>query len=239
VHGSAQQFAQSLGIPQSNVRVITQYMGGGFGSKSQIGAEGTICARLAQMAKLPVKLVLDRKEEHLDTGNRPSATAHVRAGVAADGTLTAFDATSWGTGGAGQGANFPLPYIYLFPNRRRVHRDVYINAGTQRPMRAPGHPQGCFLTEILMDELADRVRMDPVAFRVKNLPPAGPNAMWGEYFERSASSDTSSTSAHHAMCVDFVASITYRVRFVWLCIVGLQHRSQAIQDCIHALSEKC
>ena len=45
-------------------------------------------------------------------------------------------------------------------------------------MRAPGHPQGCFLTEILMDELADRVKMDPVAFRVKNLPPAAPNAMW-------------------------------------------------------------
>src|SRR5262245_10814615 len=183
VHGSAQQFAQSLGIPQSNVRVITQYMGGGFGSKSQIGAEGTICARLAQSAKLPVKLVLDRKEEHLDTGNRPSATARIRAGVSADGTLTAFDATSWGTGGAGQGANFPLPYIYVFPNRRRVHKDVYINAGTQRPMRAPGHPQGCFLTEILMDELADMVKMDPVEFRIKNLPPTAPDAMWGEYFK--------------------------------------------------------
>jgi xanthine dehydrogenase YagR molybdenum-binding subunit len=186
VHGSAQQFAQSLGIPQSNVRVITQYMGGGFGSKSQIGAEGTMCARLAQMAKLPVKLVLDRKEEHLDTGNRPSATAHIRAGVSADGTLTAFDATSWGTGGAGQGANFPLPYIYVFPNRRRIHKDVYINAGTQRPMRAPGHPQGCFLTEILMDELADRVRMDPVAFRVRNAPPLAPNAMWREYLPEAA-----------------------------------------------------
>ena len=53
-------------------------------------------------------------------------------------------------------------------------------------MRAPGHPQGCFLTEILMDELADRVKMDPVAFRVKNLPPAAPNAMWAEYFARGA-----------------------------------------------------
>ena len=53
-------------------------------------------------------------------------------------------------------------------------------------MRAPGHPQGCFLTEILMDELADRVKMDPVAFRIKNLPPAAPNAMWAEYFARGA-----------------------------------------------------
>ena len=126
--------------------------------------------------------MLDRKEEHLDTGNRPSAFAQIKAGVTADGMLTAFDAQSWGTGGAGAGSDFPLPYIYNFPNRKRMHNDVYINAGQQRAMRAPGHPQGCFLTEILMDELADRVRMDPVEFRIKNLPPQAPNAMWAEYF---------------------------------------------------------
>ena len=97
--------------------------------------------------------------------------------------LTAFDAQSWGTGGAGATSNFPLPYIYEFPNRKRTHTDVYINAGQQRAMRAPGHPQGCFLTEILMDELADRVRMDPVAFRIKNAPPQAPNAMWRSYLD--------------------------------------------------------
>jgi xanthine dehydrogenase YagR molybdenum-binding subunit len=179
-------FADGLKIPQANIRVITQHMGGGFGSKFAPDSQGIICAKLAQQARAPVKLMLDRKEEHLDTGNRPSATARIRAGVASDGMLTAFDAQSWGTGGAGAGSGFPLPYIYNFPNRKRVHRDVYINAGQQRAMRAPGHPQGCFLTEILMDELADRVKMDPVAFRVKNLPPRAPNAMWAEYFERGA-----------------------------------------------------
>jgi xanthine dehydrogenase YagR molybdenum-binding subunit len=186
VHASRQQFADGLKIPQANIRCITQYMGGGFGSKTNIGPEGLICARLAQEAKLPVKLFLDRKEEHLDTGNRPSAFAKIRAGVSADGKLTAFDGQSWGSGGAGAAAGFPLPYIYQFPNRRRVHTDVYINAGQQRPMRAPGHPQGCFLTEILMDELADRVRMDPVEFRIKNLPEASPNAAWGDYFTQGA-----------------------------------------------------
>ena len=183
---SAQGFAQGLGIPQANVHTITQYMGGGFGSKFAPDAQGIICAKLAKLAKAPVKLMLDRKEEHLDTGNRPSATAHIRAGVTTDGLLTAFDGQSWGTGGAGMPSGFPLPYIYNFPNRKRTHKDVYINAGQQRAMRAPGHPQGCFLTEILMDELADRVKMDPVAFRVKNLPPAAPNAMWAEYFARGA-----------------------------------------------------
>ena len=186
VHQCAQGFAQSLGIPQPNVRVITQYMGGGFGSKFAPDLQGILCARLAREAKAPVKLMLDRKEEHLDTGNRPSAFARIRAGVDSSGRLTAFDAQSWGTGGAGAASGFPLPYIYDFPNRRRQHTDVYINAGQQRAMRAPGHPQGCFLTEILMDELADRVRMDPVEFRIKNLPPAAPNGMWAEYFQRGA-----------------------------------------------------
>jgi xanthine dehydrogenase YagR molybdenum-binding subunit len=183
VHGTKDGFVRGLGIPASNVRVITQYMGGGFGSKFGPDAQGLICAKLAQQAKLPVKLMLDRKEEHLDTGNRPSAFAHIRAGVSNDGKLVAFDGNSWGTGGAGATSGFPLPYIYEFPNRRRTHKDVYINAGQQRAMRAPGHPQGCFLTEILMDELADRVKMDPVEFRIKNLPAAAPNAAWGEYFE--------------------------------------------------------
>jgi xanthine dehydrogenase YagR molybdenum-binding subunit len=186
VHQSRIGFAEGLKIPQSDIRVITQHMGGGFGSKFAPDSQGIICAKLAQLAKAPVKLMLDRKEEHLDTGNRPSASAHIRAGVTSDGQLTAFDGQSWGTGGAGAASGFPLPYIYNFPIRKRVHKDVFINAGQQRAMRAPGHPQGCFLTEILMDELADRVKMDPVAFRLQNLPPKAPNAMWAEYFERGA-----------------------------------------------------
>lgn len=182
VHGTKDGFARGLNIPAANVRVITQFMGGGFGSKFGPDSQGLICAKLAQQAGKPVKLMLDRKEEHLDTGNRPSATARIRAGCDASGRLVAFDAQSWGTGGAGAASGFPLPYIYDFPNRRRSHRDVYINAGQQRAMRAPGHPQGCFLTEIMMDELADRVKMDPVEFRIKNLPPAAANAAWAEYF---------------------------------------------------------
>lgn len=182
VHGTKEGFAQGLKTPAADIRVITQYMGGGFGSKFGPDVQGLICAKLAKQAGAPVKLMLDRKEEHLATGNRPSAAVKVRAGVSADGRLTAWDGQSWGTGGAGAGAGFPLPYIYVFPNRRRVHKDVYINAGLQRAMRAPGHPQGCFLTEILMDELADKVGMDPVAFRLKNLPERAPNAAWADYF---------------------------------------------------------
>jgi xanthine dehydrogenase YagR molybdenum-binding subunit len=186
VNSARENFASALGIPQANVRVICQYMGGGFGSKLSLGAEGLVCARLAKEAGVPVKLMLDRKEEHLVTGNRPSASARVKAGVSADGLITAFDAETWGTGGAGANAGFPLPYIYRINNRRRTHKDVFTNTGQQRPMRAPGHPQGSFITEIMMDELADAVKMDPVEFRLKNLPPEAPNAMWGAYLREGA-----------------------------------------------------
>ena len=182
VHGTREQFAKALDIPQANVRVITEYMGGGFGSKFGPDAQGIICAKLAKQAGAAVKLLLDRKDEHLASGNRPSSGSKIKAGVSADGMLTAFDAETWGTGGAGAGSGFPLPYIYVFPNRRRKHRDIFTNAGPQRAMRAPGHPQGCFHTEMLMDELADKLRMDPLAFRIKNLPPEAPNAMWRKYF---------------------------------------------------------
>jgi xanthine dehydrogenase YagR molybdenum-binding subunit len=131
-----------------------------------------------------VKLLLDRKEEHLVVGNRPSAFARVKAGVDAQGKLTVVDSETWGTGGAGQGAGFPFPYqVYPFPVTRRSHRDVYINAGPQRAFRAPGHPQSCFITEVVMDELADRLRLDPLEFRLRNLPPEAPNAMWAQYFK--------------------------------------------------------
>jgi xanthine dehydrogenase YagR molybdenum-binding subunit len=187
VNGARENFASALNIPQANVRVICQYMGGGFGSKAlSVGAEGLICAKLAKAANAPVKLMLDRKEEHLATGNRPSATSKIKAGVSADGMITAIDAETWGTGGAGATAGFPMPYIYQIPNRRRNHKDVFINTGQQRPMRAPGHPQASFNTEIMMDELADKVKMDPVEFRIKNLPPLAPNAMWRSYLQEGA-----------------------------------------------------
>ena len=142
----------ALEIPQTNVRVITQYMGGGFGSKFDADAEGLICARLAQGSRsVPVKLMLDRKEEHLDTGNRPSASAHIRAGVSADGMLTAFDAQSWGTGGAGAGVEFPAAVHLRVPEppahaqgrlhqRRPAARDA--RAGPSAGMLPHRNPDG-------------------------------------------------------------------------------------------------
>ena len=183
VNASRDGVAQALGIPQANVHVVTDYMGGGFGSKLGGDLQVVVAAKLAKAANAPVKVMADRKTEHLVTGNRPSAYAKVRAGADAQGKFVAFDAETWGTGGAGQGSGFPLPYqVYVFPNRRRSHRDVYINAGPQRAFRAPGHPQSCFITEVVVDELADRLRLDPLELRMRNLPEDAPNQQWRKYF---------------------------------------------------------
>ncbi len=158
------------------VTCITKFMGGGFGSSFGPNAEGIAAAELARKAGAPVKLMLDRAEEHRAVGNRPSAFAKVRVGCDKEGKLLALDAETWGTGGHSGGAGFPLPYIYIFPNRQRIHTDVFVNAGNQRPMRAPGHPQGCYIEESIMDDLCHQLdpNMDPMEFRIRNLPDRGP-----------------------------------------------------------------
>lgn len=168
--GFASYFKTSEGeeMPPNKVQVITEHMGGGFGSKFTPGVEGILAARLAKQAGAPVKLMLDRKEEHLAVGNRPSAVASIRAGASKDGRLTVMDMDTHGTGGVGGGTNFPLPYVYSVEHVRRLHTEVHINAGGGRAMRAPGHPQGAFIMECVMDELAYKLGMDPLEFRRKN-----------------------------------------------------------------------
>ena len=183
INASRDGIADGLGIPKPNARVLTEYMGGGFGSKLGADVQLVIAARLAKAANAPVKIMLDRKHEHLITGNRPSAFAKVRAGVDAQGKFVAWDCETWGTGGAGAGAGFSVPYpVYLFPARRQSHKNVYTNAGPQRAFRAPGHPQACFITETVIDELADRLRLDPLELRMRNVQPDAPNAQWKKYF---------------------------------------------------------
>jgi xanthine dehydrogenase YagR molybdenum-binding subunit len=169
VSAVAGELGGALGIPPSNVTVLTDYMGGGFGSKFGADVWGIAAAQLAKKANRPVKVFLDRIQEHTAAGNRPSATAKVKLGASKDGRLIALIADTHGTGGTG-GAGFPYPYVYDFPASSRTHSDVFVNAGGQRAMRAPGHPQACALTEAAMDDLADKLGIDPLQFRLKNLP---------------------------------------------------------------------
>jgi len=170
VHGIRSTLARHFEIPESRVHVYCDHMGGGFGSKLGVKSYHIICARLARLADRPVKLMLDRESEMLAVGNRPSSIQKIKIGAKKDGTLTAFEMESYGTGGIGGGAGVPQPYIYRFPNVRVKHTDVHINAGPAAPMRAPGHPQANFAMESIMDELAEELGIDPLELRLKNDP---------------------------------------------------------------------
>jgi len=172
VTGAAAELAGAFNIPTSNVKVLTEVMGGGFGSKFGADLWGSTAAALSKQAGgRPVRLFLDRIQEHLAAGNRPSAGAQVKLGSTRDGKLVAMIAETRGVGGISRGAQFPLPYVYDVPVSSRSHSDVFVNCGDARAMRAPGHPQGCAIMEAAMDDLADKLGIDPLEFRLKNLPP--------------------------------------------------------------------
>jgi CO/xanthine dehydrogenase Mo-binding subunit len=166
--------AKTLGLPLSKVRVIGSYMGGAFGSKLRADKYAVIAAILARQSAQPVKLFLTREETYLATGNRPPSNMKLKAGVKKDGTLTALDFSCVGTGGAYPAdgtslVDWVVKDLYACPNVRSEMTDVYINAGPARPMRAPGHPQGAWALEQVLDELAELIGMDPVDLRLKNL----------------------------------------------------------------------
>jgi xanthine dehydrogenase YagR molybdenum-binding subunit len=153
------------------VKCITHYMGGGFGSKFGPDVQGITAAELALKAKAPVKLMLDRAEEAATAGNRPSAYGKVKIAGTKDGKITAYQIDCYGTPGVGRGGTVgPLPYVYPIPNTKVKHTVVRLNAGQQRAMRAPGHPQSCVLTDCPLDDLAAKLGLDPLQVRLKNLP---------------------------------------------------------------------
>jgi xanthine dehydrogenase YagR molybdenum-binding subunit len=167
--------AEALGIDRKNVRVICEHMGGGFGSKLGPSATGSafsvVACRLARQAGAPVKLMLDRRQEHLCTGNAPSALMTVKVGAKKDGTLTAVHYQSWGSAGVAGGAGTAGPAGALHgknPNFKGEEWDVFTNAGPAAPLRAPGHSQGAFGIESAVDELADKLGIDPLELRKKN-----------------------------------------------------------------------
>ena len=162
--------AKELGLPLSALTVTVQHMGGGFGSKFGIGIEGMLACRLSKEAKAPVKLMLTRSDEFLMAGNRSGSWQKIKAGVKKDGTLAAVQATQYKLGGVGQGSQAGQPYAVY--RAGESYREVYAlqtNEDSSVAMRAPGHPQASFAMESLLDELAYKIGMDPVAFRKKNM----------------------------------------------------------------------
>ncbi len=162
-----EELAGFFKLPMAQVRVITEYMGGGFGAKFGAGNPGVVAAALSKKAGAPVRLMLDRQEEHLSVGNRPDSDQTLRIGAKKDGTITAIQLTSYGTAGCGTGAGCagPASNMYKWAALHTAENDVFINAGPAAAFRAPGHPQGAFALEQTIDELAIQLNMDPLALR--------------------------------------------------------------------------
>jgi len=159
--------ADMFGLPRNRVRVVSDFTGGGFGAKYGIGNFGLIAINLSRLAGAPVRLMLDRREEHVSAGNRPSSLQHLEIGAKRDGTLTAIHLESYGTGGVAAGAGVGLCHAWMYPcpNVTVNQHDVFTNAGPCAAFRAPGQVQGIFALEQSLDALAERLNMDPVALR--------------------------------------------------------------------------
>ena len=162
-----EELAGFFKIPMAQIRVITEYMGGGFGAKFGAGNPGVVAAALSKKAGAPIRLMLDREEEHLSVGNRPSSDQMLRIGAKKDGTLTAVHLVSYGTAGCGTGAGCagPASNLYKYAALHTEENDVFTNAGPGAAMRAPGHPQGAFALEQTIDELAVKLNLEPLELR--------------------------------------------------------------------------
>ena len=165
--GVRQQLAEAFGLPLERVRVLVDGMGGGFGSKSQLGNYGRIAVELSRQAKAPVRIILERWEEQTDAGNRPGSWQQLRVGARRDGSLTAIALQSFGTAGVGLGAGVGnnAESLYDCPNFEGAQYDVFTNAGPGCAMRGPGNTPGAFGLEQTIDELAERLGLDPLALR--------------------------------------------------------------------------
>ncbi|MBI4421921.1 MAG: xanthine dehydrogenase family protein molybdopterin-binding subunit [Gemmatimonadetes bacterium] len=172
------ELAEHLGVGEHQVRVVSEYMGGGFGAKNSCGAYTVIAALLSRATGRPVRCVWDRHEECFDAGHRPETVFTVTAGAQRDGALVALDVEAWvamGVAGWAGGPGKIFLDLYRCPNIRVVQHFWYHNVGGMESFRAPFHVEGAFALESIMDLLASRLGMDPLELRRRNHPTQDPH----------------------------------------------------------------
>ena len=170
VTGWAGSIAPNLKVPAANVKVDMQYIGGGFGSKFSPGAWAEVGANLSQKAGgAPVKIFLDRATEMAIAGHRPSDYGKIKVAGKKDGTITAFQADSWGSGGFPGGPQPPLPYCYAnIPNQRINFVSIVTNQAGSQAWRAPNNQQASYLTCSAFEDFAAKAGLDPLDVFLKN-----------------------------------------------------------------------
>jgi xanthine dehydrogenase YagR molybdenum-binding subunit len=167
VAGSRTEIASAFDLPENKVRVVCNFMGGGFGSKLDLGDFALVAVALSRKAGAPVSLVLDRHEELVAGGSRPATWQKLTIGAKRDGTLSAISLLSYGTAGVADGAGVGniAQAMYRCPNFAAAQYDVLTNVAPGCAMRAPGNVQGAFALEQLVDELAEKLDLDPLVLR--------------------------------------------------------------------------
>ncbi|MHA4837483.1 aldehyde oxidoreductase molybdenum-binding subunit PaoC [Sphingopyxis sp. MSC1_008] len=168
---SVGDMAKTLGIPKENIRFDSPYIGGGFGGKLFNRADVLLAALGAKAAKRPVKVALPRPLMINNTTHRPATIQRVRLGATADGKLTAIGHESWSgdlPGGGPETAVAQTRLLYAGENRMTAMRLAVLDLPEGNAMRAPGEAPGLMALEIAVDELAEKLGMDPIALRVLN-----------------------------------------------------------------------
>ena len=172
IYGDRNAVATMLGIPQEQVRIISRFVGGGFGCKCFTWSHVILAAIAAKQIDRPVKVVLTREQMFMSVGYRASSSQRIRLGARQDGTLTAI--SHEGIVQTSAFTNYPTPVglltpmVYACPNLLVKHYLMHVNAGTPTQMRAPGEAPGMFALESAMDELAYALDIDPLTLRLRN-----------------------------------------------------------------------
>lgn len=172
------------GIPKQNVRVLSYFVGGGFGCKGFTWPHTILAAIASRRVNRPVKFVLTRQQMFTSVGYRPRTLQQIALGATSDGKLTAIRHASTNQTPPYEDFAEPCgsitPMLYACPNVAVTHRVVQINMGTPTIMRAPGEASGSFALESAMDELAYALNMDPLELRLRNYADTDPqkNLPW-------------------------------------------------------------
>ncbi len=167
VFGVRQGLQLALRLPYSRLRVICDFMGGGFGSKGGVGKYTIVAALFARQLGVPVRCVLTREEENLAAGNRSATLQHVRVGWKR-GRISGLEHISYSNSGQGKwvaNPTGPTNTLYDIADLTTKSYRVVTNAGALSAFRAPGYVEGTFALESALDELAERAGVDPLALR--------------------------------------------------------------------------
>jgi xanthine dehydrogenase YagR molybdenum-binding subunit len=181
VHPARSAICEVLGLDEQHVRVVCPYVGGGFGSKGTPHVHVVLAALAARaVAGRPVKLALTRQQMFFLAGYRTPTIQRMRLAADRDGRLSAIaidviEQTSRIKEFAEQ-TGLPTRMMYAAPNRRTTHRLAALDVPVPSWMRAPGECPGMFGPEVAMDELAERLGIDPIELRVRNEPETDPDS---------------------------------------------------------------